>query len=73
MDRHNWQALATMGAPDERLVWLGAMDDGPVEISDPYGQDDATMACIIERLSACTVRLAERISTSSTGLAPSLE
>lgn len=71
MDRHNWQALTAMGVDDDRLVWLGVMDDGSVEIPDPYGQDDATIERIIERLSDCTVRLAERISASNPGLAAS--
>jgi len=59
MDRHNWQALRNIGAPADRLAWLGALDDGPVEIPDPYGLDEQSALGILGRLDACSVRLAE--------------
>lgn len=60
MDRHNWQALQKIGAPARRLVWLGALDDRPVEIPDPYGLDEQAAHSVLDRLDACSVRLAER-------------
>lgn len=59
MDRHNWQALRLMGAPADRLAWLGALDDGPVEIPDPYNLDELAAGEVLARLDACAVRLAE--------------
>lgn len=47
MDRHNWDALSQLGAPASKLVWLGALTEGPVEISDPYELDDATAERIV--------------------------
>lgn len=58
MDRHNWQGLRSIGAPADRLVWLGALDDGPVEIPDPYGLDEPTAFGVLDRLDACSMRLA---------------
>ena len=58
MDRHNWQDLYRMGAPAERLVWLGALDGGPVEITDPYAMDESSAEQVLQRLQACTNRLA---------------
>lgn len=50
MDRHNWDGLSGMRAARQKLVWLGAMTDGPVEISDPYELDDATAERIVQRM-----------------------
>ena len=57
MDRHNWQALQLAGAPADRLVWLGAMDDGPVEIPDPYALDEQAAREVLDRLEECAARL----------------
>lgn len=62
MDRHNWQALQLIGARDERIAWLGAMDGGPVEIPDPYGLDDESARRVVGRLVECAARLAERLA-----------
>jgi protein-tyrosine phosphatase len=62
MDRHNWQALAERGADRHRLVWLGALTNGPVEIPDPYGLDDAQAERIVVRLLEGCMALAERLS-----------
>ena len=61
MDRHNWQALQLVGAPAERLAWLGALDGGPAEIPDPYGLDDESAARVLQRLEDCGKRLAIRL------------
>lgn len=66
MDRHNWQALQLVAAPADRLVWLGVMDDGPVEILDPYALDDQAAQAVLSRLETCAVRLAEVLSGQRT-------
>jgi len=58
MDRHNWQALRRIGAPSHRLVWLGALSKGPVEIPDPYGLPEWAAIEIMHRMKECTARLA---------------
>lgn len=50
MDRHNWDGLFGLRAAGRKLVWLGAMTDGPVEISDPYELDDANAERIVQRM-----------------------
>lgn len=58
MDRQNWVALRKMGAPTEKLVWLGAWaPNGGVEIPDPYRMDDRSAADLLVRITACTVSL----------------
>lgn len=59
MDRHNWHELMERAVPEDRLIWLGALDDGPVEIADPYQLDDADAKHVVERLALCSRRLAE--------------
>jgi len=63
MDRHNWRALVELGAARERLVWLGALDEGLIEIADPYGLSDCEAAGIVERLLACSTELAARLKS----------
>lgn len=57
MDRHNWDRLK-QDWPQvlPKVVWLGGfVDDGPVEIIDPYGRSVSDMQIIAERLHrACT-------------------
>ena len=62
MDRHNWHGLISRGAPEEHLVWLGALDGGPVEIPDPYRLDDRGVERVVERLMGCTAKLATRLA-----------
>jgi len=62
MDRHNWQDLQLLGAPSDRLVWLGALDDGPVEIPDPYAMGEPSANQVLQRLQVCSSRLAGRLS-----------
>lgn len=61
MDRHNWLALLELGAVEERLVWLGALDGGPIELPDPYRLSDSDAAAIVRRLLACSIELAARL------------
>lgn len=50
MDRHNWDGLFGLRAAGQKLVWFGAMTEGPIEISDPYELDDATAERIVQRM-----------------------
>ena len=61
MDRHNWQALQLIGARNDRVVWLGVMDGGPIEIPDPYTLDDESARRVLARLQDCTSRLKDRL------------
>jgi protein-tyrosine phosphatase len=61
MDRHNWQSLVERGAARERMVWLGALDGGGIEITDPYKLDAAGAERIVERLAICSEQLAARL------------
>ena len=61
MDRHNWHALVTMGAERSKLVWLGALSDGPVEIADPYNMEAPAAERLLARLQAATGVFAEQI------------
>lgn len=57
MDRHNWQELIVRGADRERLVWLGTLDGGAIEIRDPYVLDNERAKQTVARLAACSARL----------------
>lgn len=63
MDRHNWEALADFGPPaQDKAVWLGALlEDGPVEIGDPYGRTAAEAGAIAQRLYLASCALAQRL------------
>jgi protein-tyrosine-phosphatase len=63
MDRHNWDALGRFGASAQRkAVWLGAfLDDGSVEIVDPYGREPKEMKRIADRLHRASLALAARL------------
>ena len=63
MDRHNWHALVTMGAERAKLVWLGALSDGKVEIADPYEMDEPAAERLLGRLQAATRAFADAIRT----------
>jgi protein-tyrosine-phosphatase len=58
MDRANWEDLRKAGARPEKLVWLGALDDGPLEIEDPYALPEQQAHGIFSRLADCASRLA---------------
>jgi protein-tyrosine phosphatase len=60
MDRHNWTALRALGAPQDKLVWLGALIPGPVEIRDPYGMNEAAARDVVGRLHGATQMLLTR-------------
>jgi protein-tyrosine phosphatase len=69
MDRHNWEALAGFGPQAQaKAVWLGAfLEDGPVEIADPYGRSAAEAGAIAQRLYAAACVLAERLRARCLG------
>lgn len=50
MDRHNWAALRALGAAEDKMVWLGSVLPGPVEILDPYTMGDAQAEAVVARM-----------------------
>jgi len=61
MDRLNWARLQELQAPADKVLWLGSLKPGEVEIPDPYGLDPATARAVVERLAACSAELAARL------------
>ena len=57
MDRYNWVRLVRLGADSSKLVWIGALTDGPVEIPDPYHLGDEEARRVLGRLKAGTETL----------------
>ena len=58
MDHRNYASLAEAGRPHlDKVVWLGALDGGDVEIDDPYGSSDAEIDAVLARLDACVTAL----------------
>ena len=62
MDRSNWVGLRRIRVEPSKLVWLGALTPGTVEIDDPYRMDDTAASRLIDRLAQCTEGLAERLN-----------
>lgn len=56
MDRHNWDGLRALGpAAQSKAIWLGAfLDEGSIELVDPYGCGPAEMQAIADRLYRAT-------------------
>jgi len=65
MDRLNWAALTRMGAPGDKLAWLGVLAPSGVEISDPFNKSDAEADAIVEKLHAATESLVAVIAGGS--------
>jgi protein-tyrosine-phosphatase len=65
MDRANWEHLRQAGADPAKLVWLGALDGGEIEIADPYDMDESSARGIFKRLADCASRLVGRARSSS--------
>jgi protein-tyrosine phosphatase len=65
MDRLHWAALTTMGARKEKLVWLGVLSSGAVEIPDPFNKSDAEADDIVDMLRAATESLIAVINRAS--------
>jgi protein-tyrosine-phosphatase len=57
MDRHNWAQLRALGADPVKLVWLGSLVPGRVEIEDPYTVAHCDAERIVERLHAASMKL----------------
>lgn len=64
MDRHNWLALKDLGVPRRKLVWLGSLAPGAVEIPDPYGLEEGVALEIVKRMSVCSLVLAKMLDSS---------
>ena len=64
MDRHNWDRLREYWPQAlPKVVWLGGfVDDGPVEIIDPYGRSPSETQAIAERLHRATTSLTRTLS-----------
>jgi protein-tyrosine-phosphatase len=65
MDRHNWDALITMGAAPDKLIWAGALTSGAVEITDPYTKDDAGAERTLDRLESAARQFVARLQSKS--------
>ncbi len=62
MDARNWSLLMRLDpATESKLIWLGLMDGGAVEIEDPYGRSPEERAQIVARLKLATERLAGKL------------
>ena len=66
MDRQNWKLLGELDRQAlKKVLWLGAfLDDGPIEVKDPYGLGDAKVRQIIQTMRAANSQLAARLSRS---------
>lgn len=62
MDRHNWVALIEAGVAPEKLLWLGALGSGSVEIPDPYAMDAADAERVLRRMQRACDELIHRVS-----------
>ena len=63
MDRSNWIQLRRMGAPEEKLVWLGAWaSGGDLEVADPYRLDDSAARRELDRIYECSRAMTNAIS-----------
>ena len=65
MDRRNFTHLDEASADHAKLVWLGALTDGPVEIDDPYGRSESEASRLLDRLEHGTAELAARINKAT--------
>jgi protein-tyrosine-phosphatase len=61
MDRSIWARLRRYGFHNGRMVWLGALAPGSLEIRDPYELDDESAAAVLNRMATCTERLASAL------------
>jgi len=61
MDRHNWDALDALGADHDKLLWLGALGKGELEIADPYRLDDAEALRVLRAMEESSRVLLTRI------------
>jgi protein-tyrosine phosphatase len=61
MDRHNWDALVSLGADHDKLIWLGALGPAELEIPDPYRLDDAEAQRVLRVMDESARALLARI------------
>jgi protein-tyrosine phosphatase len=65
MDRRNFTHLDEACADHGKLVWLGALTDGPVEIDDPYGRSESEASRLLDRLERGSAALAARMTQAT--------
>lgn len=63
MDRRNWLALSSMGTDRAKLVWLGALGEGDVEILDPYDLSPADARVVVQQLDVACRGLVLRLNS----------
>lgn len=61
MDRANWVRLRKLGFETHRLVWLGSLQPGKIEIDDPYRLSDESAAALMQHMAACVNSLASAL------------
>lgn len=58
MDQRNYDDLARFDrAALRKVVWLGALDGGRIEIDDPYDLEEQAADAVLERMDRCLERL----------------
>lgn len=72
MDRHNWLALEEFGGAAGKIIWLGALAAGPLEIADPYLLGDAAAERILDQMQAAASALVARIRAGSEAVRQSI-
>jgi protein-tyrosine phosphatase len=65
MDRYNWVRLDRLDADPGKIVWMGALTDGPIEIPDPYHLGDEDARKVLARLKEGTERLTRLLDASN--------
>lgn len=65
MDAKNWQLLVEAGADPAKFVWLGALQEGPVEVADPYQLHEEAARRVLQRMLACSEALRIEVERSS--------
>jgi protein-tyrosine phosphatase len=66
MDRKNWEEVLRLEPSALRkLIWIGAFNpSGPVEVEDPYNQDEEKTRKIIRQLEDNTEKLISKLCSS---------
>jgi protein-tyrosine phosphatase len=65
MDRANCASLFRMGVRQDKLIWLGALVPGDVEVPDPFTLGDAAADEVVDRLHAATESFARVVGSAA--------